>query len=173
MKKFIGSLTVMIIFSLLIHAMANAQLNTLSTSLASENINSASGAKASAKAAASKAKAEKNFKKKFKTSSEVLWSSDAKSIHAYYKENGVSTRIAYDNKGRWFRTIKTYEADKLDKRVAGVVKRQFKGYTIAGVNEVWEGTMHCYFLNIVKDKDFKQVIFYDGELRIHNQFQIQ
>src|SRR5687767_13624838 len=109
MKKFIGSLTVMIIFSLLIHAMANAQLNTLSTSLASENINSASGAKASAKAAASKAKAEKNFKKKFKTSSEVLWSSDAKSIHAYYKENGVSTRIAYDNKGRWFRTIKTYE----------------------------------------------------------------
>jgi quinolinate synthase len=173
MKKFIGSVAVMVIFSLLLHAMANAQLNTLSTSLASENLNSVSAAKASAKVAVSKAKAEKNFKKNYKTSSNVVWTSDDKSIHAYYNENGIATRIAYDNKGRWFRTIKTYEADKLEKRVSGAVKRQFKGYTITCINDVQEGTMHCYFLNIVKDKDFKQVIFYQGEITVHEQFQLQ
>jgi hypothetical protein len=173
MKKFIGSITIMLIFSLLVNAFANAQINTLSTSLASENIKSVSAAKASAKATVSKAKAEKNFKKNYKTSAEVLWRSDDKSIHAYYKENGVSTRIAYDNKGRWFRTIKTYEAEQLEKRVSGAVIRQFKGYTITCVNEVQEGTLHCYFINIVKDKDFKQVIYYQGEIRVHDELQLQ
>ena len=85
MKKIIGSIAVMIIFSLLIQGMANAQLNTLSTSLASENLNSVADAKANAKATVSKAKAERNFSKNFKTTSEVKWSSDSKSIQGYYK----------------------------------------------------------------------------------------
>ncbi|HTE24194.1 hypothetical protein [Flavitalea sp.] len=173
MKKFICSIAIMIIFGLLIHSMANAQLRTLSTTLATENFNSVAEAKANAKAVVSKAKAERNFKKNYKTSAEVRWSSNAKSILAYYKENDVATRITYDNKGRWFRTIKTYNADKLDKRVAGTVKRQFKGYTITCINDIQEGTMHCYFLNIMKDKDFKQVIFYQGEITIYDQFQLQ
>jgi hypothetical protein len=173
MKKFIGSIAIMIIFSLLIHSMANAQLNTLSTTLASENLKSVAETKASAKAEVSKAKAERNFKKNYKTSADVRWSNDSKAIHAYYKEDNVATRITYDTKGRWFRTIKTYYAEKLDKRVAGQVKRQFKGYNIECINEVKEGTMHCYFLNIVKDKDFKQVIFYQGEIAIHDQYQLQ
>lgn len=173
MKKLIGSIAIMIIFSLLIQGMANAQLNTLSTTLASENLTSVAEAKASAKAVVSKAKAERNFKKNYKTSADVRWSNDSKAIYAYYKENDVATRITYDNKGRWFRTIKTYYAEKLDKRVAGQVKRQFKGYSIECINEVKEGTMHCYFLNIVKDKDFKQVIFYQNEITIHDQYQLQ
>ena len=172
MKKIIGSITIMIIFSLLIQGMANAQLNTLSTSIASESLNSAA-AKASAKAIISKAKAERNFKKNYKTSSQVLWSNGEKSIHAYYKENDVVTRITYDHKGRWFRTIKTYNADKLNKAVAGTVKRQFKGYAITCVNDVHEGTLHCYFLNIVKDKDFKQIAYYQGEITVHDQFKLQ
>lgn len=173
MKKFIGSIAVMIIFSLLIHGMANAQLNTLSTTLASENLNSVAEAKANAKAIVSKAKAERNFKKNYKTAADVRWSSDDKSIRAYYKESDVTTRITYDNKGRWCRTIKTYNADKLDKRVAGIVKRQFKGYTITCINDVQEGTVHCYFLNIIKNKDFKQVVFYQGEITVQDQFQLQ
>ena len=173
MKKFIGSITVMLIFTLLIQAMANAQLNSLSTSMASEKLNSDASAKASAKAIASKAKAEKKFKKNFKTTANVLWSSDDKAIRAYYKENDVATRISYDNKGRWYRTIKTYDGTKLDKKIAGLVNRQFKGYTITTVNDVQENTIHCYFLNIVKDKDFKQVICYQNELRVHDQFKLQ
>ena len=173
MKKFIGSIAIMIIFSMLLHGMANAQLNTLSTTLASENLNSEAKAKAIAKAAASKTKAERNFKKNYKTAADVNWSSDEKSFHAYYKENEVATRIAYDNKGRWFRTIKTYNADKLDKAVAGTVKRQFKGYNITSVNDVQEGSMHCYFLNIVKDKDLKQIAYYQGEITVYNQFNLQ
>lgn len=173
MKKIIGSITIMIIFSLLVQGMANAQLNTLSTTLASDNLKSEAEAKASAKAVISKAKAERNFKKNYKTSAEVLWSSDAKSIHAYYKENDVVTRIAYDHKGRWFRTIKNYDAAKLNKAVAGTVKRQFKGYNITCVNDVQEGSIHCYFLNIVKDKDFKQIAYYQGEITVYDQFQLQ
>ncbi|RYZ74516.1 MAG: hypothetical protein EOP09_00310 [Proteobacteria bacterium] len=173
MKKFIGSIAVMIISSMLIHGMANAQLNTLSTTLASESLNSVATAKANAKAIVSKAKAERNFKKNYKTTADVRWSSDDKFMHAYYKDNDIATRIAYDKKGRWFRTIKTYDADKLDRRVAGIVKRQFKGYTITCVNDVYEGTVHCYFLNIMKGKDFKQVVYYQGEIQIFDQFQLQ
>ncbi|HMF69834.1 MAG TPA: hypothetical protein VK616_00090 [Flavitalea sp.] len=40
-------------------------------------------------------------------------------------------------------------------------------------NEVHEGSVHCYFVNIVKDKDFKQVIFYLGEIMIHQEFVLQ
>ena len=63
MKKFIGSVVVMIIFSLMIHGLANAQLTTLSTSLATERFSTVAEAKATAKAVVSKAKAEKYFNK--------------------------------------------------------------------------------------------------------------
>ncbi|RYY18371.1 MAG: hypothetical protein EOO04_24115 [Chitinophagaceae bacterium] len=173
MKKVIGSIAVMIIFSLMIHAMANAQLGALSTSLAAENLRTVAEARAIAKAAVSKAKAERFMRKSAGSSSSISWTSDDQSIHAYQKENGIQTRVAFNKNGSWFRTIKTYNADALDKRVAGTVKRQFKGYEITTVNEVKETGMHCYFLNIVKDKDFKQVIFYNGEIRVHEQFLIQ
>jgi hypothetical protein len=173
MKKFIGSVTVMIIFSLLIHGLAKAQLTTLSTSIATENYKSVAEAKASAKAVVSKAKAEKYFNKNFKTNAKVRWTSDAQAINAYYKEDDVDNRIAYNKNGRWFRTIKTYNASHLDSRVAGAVKRQFKGYEITCINEVREAGMHCYFLNIIRDKDFKQVIYYLGEITVYEQFTLQ
>lgn len=173
MKKFIGSVIVMIIFSLMIHGLANAQLTTLSTSLATERFSTVAEAKATAKAVVSKAKAEKYFNKNFKTASKVTWTRDAESIHAYFKENEVDNRIAYNKNGKWFRTIRTYDASHLDKRVSGIVKRQFKGYDITCVNEVREGGMHCYFLNIVKDKNFKQVILHQGEITVYEQFTLQ
>jgi len=153
--------------------MVNAQFSTLSTSLATDNFNSVAEARASAKAAVSKAKAEKFIRKNAGKNSSVIRTSNDQSMHAYYKENDVQTRVAFNKNGSWHRTIKTYNAEALEKRVAGTVKRQFKGYNITCINEVKEGDLHCYFLNILKDKDFKQVIYYNGELRVHEQYTIQ
>lgn len=168
-----GSVVLMIIFSVMIQAMANAQFSTLSTSLATDNVTTVAEARASAKAAISKAKAEKFIRKNAGNASSVRWSSDGQSIYAYYKENDIQTRVAFNKKGNWFRTIKTYNAESLEKRVKGAVNRQFKGYEITCINEVKETGLHCYVLNIVKDKQFKQVIFHLGELNIYDQFTLQ
>jgi len=173
MKKLICSFAVMVTLILVTYDISQAQVRALSPSLASDNLTAAGKAKSSAKFEASKAKAEKKFNKKFKTSAEVKWSTDENFIHAYYKEGEITTRIAYNNKGRWFRTIKSYDAANLNKRVANSVKRQFRGYEISSINEVQEGPVHCYFVNIVKGKDFKQVIFYLGEIMVHQEFVLQ
>ena len=173
MKKSISSFAIVVTLILVTYDISQAQLRALSPSLASENITAAGKAKATAKFEASKAKAEKNFNRKFKTSAEVKWTTNENLIHAYFKEGEVTTRIAYNNKGRWFRTIKSYDAANLNKRVANSIKRQFRGYEISVINEVQEGPVHCYFVNIIKNKDFKQVVFYLGEIIVYKEFILQ
>jgi len=173
MKKLICSFGVMVTLILSTYDISQAQLRALSPSLASDNYNATGKAKSNAKFEASKDKATKNFNKKFKTSAPVRWSTDENFIQAYYKEGDVTTRVTYNIKGKWFRTIKSYDAPNLEKRVANAIKRKFRGYEISCINEVQEGSVHCYFVNIVKDKDFKQVIFYLGEIMIHQEFVLQ
>lgn len=173
MKKLICSFGIMVTLILSTYDISQAQLRALSPSLATDEYNATEKAKSNAKFEASKVKAEKYFNKRFKTSAPVRWSADEKFIQAYYKEGDVATRVTYNSKGKWFRTIKTYEAPNLDKRVANAIKRKFRGYEISCISEVQEGTLHCYFINIVKDKDFKQVISYLGEIIIHKEFTLQ
>ena len=128
----------MIIFSLMIHAMANAQLSNLSTTLAVDSFRTVAEAKATAKAVVSKAKAEKFVRKNANNAASVTWSIDGQSMHASYKENSVQTRIAFNKNGGWFRTIKTYDADSLIGELQECEKavQRLRDYCINEVKEV-------------------------------------
>jgi hypothetical protein len=118
-------------------------------------------------------KALKSFSRNFKTSAEVKWSTSGDMIQAYYKENGKQSRVFYNPKGRWVRTIVTYDESQLNKYIKSLVKRDYWKYDISCVIEAREGAMHCYFINIETAKDFKQLIVYDGEVFVHQEFQKQ
>ncbi|RYY31478.1 MAG: hypothetical protein EOO04_01105 [Chitinophagaceae bacterium] len=130
----------------------------------------AATAKTAKKMEIANARAHKDFDRKFDTKSTVSWAQDGGMILASYKENGVTTRVTYKNNGRWFRTIKTYDGALLRKSAMKQVKAGYGKYQIKFVNEVFEPGFHCYFVSVQKEKDYKQLIVYEGNVWIHDQF---
>jgi hypothetical protein len=118
-------------------------------------------------------KALRSFARHYKTSADVKWSVSGDMIQAYYKENGKQSRVFYNPKGRWIRSIVTYDESLLNKYIKSLVRRDYSKYDISCVIEAREGAMHCYFINIETAKDFKQLIVYDGEVFVHQEFQKQ
>lgn len=118
-------------------------------------------------------KALKSFNRNFKTSADVKWSVSGELIQAFFNEAGKQTRVFYRSNGKWFRTISSYDQSLLDNYIKSIVKRNYLNYDISCVIEVHEGNMNCYFVNIEKGKDFKQVIVYDGEVFLHQEFEKQ
>src|SRR5688572_23516744 len=57
----------------------------------------------------------KSFNRHYKTSANVNWTTSGDMIHAYFKENGKQSRVLYSPKGKWIRTIVTYDESHLNK----------------------------------------------------------
>jgi hypothetical protein len=179
MKKFISAITFAILMSSLLTGNIYGQFASISTAVSSvssdpsESKNTVRTAKAIRKMEISSARAEKSFKKNFNPNANVRWFHEDKVIHAIFKEEGVTTRITYRNTGTWFRTIKTYQESHLTESVRSLIKEDYKAYTIKTVSEVDESALHCYFINVQKDKDFKQLLVYDGTVHMYQEFKIQ
>lgn len=118
-------------------------------------------------------KALKSFNRNFKTSANVKWSTSGDMTQAYFNENGKQSRVFYSPKGRWIRTIVTYDESHLNKYIRSLVRRDYWKYDITCVIEAREGALHCYFINVETAKEFKQLLVYEGEVFVHQEFQKQ
>lgn len=118
-------------------------------------------------------KALKSFNRHFRTSADVKWSTSGEMLQAYFNENGKQSRVFYNPKGKWVRTLITYDKTKLSKSVSSLVNRDYWKYDITCVIEAREAGLHCYFINVEHGKDFKQLLVYDGEVFVHQEFQKQ
>ena len=119
------------------------------------------------------AKAIKSFNRNFRTSATVRWFDQGDLIQANFVDNAKQHRVFYRPNGKWFRTLITYQPQLLNSHIASLVKENYSNYEIKCVTEVEEGMMHCYFINIETAKDFKQVIVYQDEVFVHQQFKKQ
>lgn len=152
----------------------NAQSSTPPTKFQTEDMAVApETAKTSTDVSNINAKAIKSFKRNYKTSAAVNWFDSGELIQATFSDDQKMHRVFYRTNGKWFRTIITYAPDLLDGQIESLVKQNFAKYEIKWVTEVNEGPMHCYFVNIETAKDFKQVIVYEGEVFVHQQFKKQ
>lgn len=118
-------------------------------------------------------KAIKSFNRKYSTKAPVKWFASGDMQEAYFVEDGKQNRVYYKPNGTWFRTLTSYDGSILDSDIKSLVMQKFNKYEITNVTEVHEGTMHAYFVNIDAPKEFKQLIVYEGEVWVHQQFRKQ
>ena len=118
-------------------------------------------------------KAIKSFNRNYSTTAPVKWFSSEKMQEAYFVEGGKQNRVYYKPNGKWFRTLTSYEGSLLNSEIKSLVMQNFSNYEITNVTEVHEGIMHAYFVNIDAAKEFKQLIVYEGEVWVHQQFRKQ
>lgn len=172
MKKLFSSSAILIAATMFASISVTAQ-KSVTEPLFNEPPKILAEANPGAEKAAVNSKALKNFARNYKTSADVKWTTSNDMIQAYYNEKGKQSRVFYNPKGKWMRTIVTYDETLLNKSVKSLVKRDFWKYDITCVIEAREGSLHCYFINIETAKDFKQLIVYDGEVFVHQEFQKQ
>ena len=115
-------------------------------------------------------KAIKSFNRNFSTTASVKWLDLGNMQEAYFVEDGKQNRVYYGRNGRWIRTMTAYDGSLLDSDIKSLVNRNFSAYDITTVTEVREGIMHAYFVNIETPREFKQLIVYEGEVWVHQQF---
>jgi hypothetical protein len=88
--------------------------------------------------------------------------------------DSIGARAAYDNRGNWVYTIKTYNEWKLPKQVRHVVKGTYYDYTITQVEEIDRPGEHkVYLVHMYDATTWKNVQVRDGEMVIVEDFKKQ
>ena len=118
-------------------------------------------------------KAIKNFNRNYKDATNVSWYKSGKLTVAYFKEDDKQTRVIYFPNGRWLHTMISYDERKLSDDIRYMVKDNYNKYAITWITEVHENDKVFYFINVEKDKDFKQLIAYEDKIWVHTQFKKQ
>jgi hypothetical protein len=115
-------------------------------------------------------KALKSFNNRYKTTANVAWSATDEVIYAYFKENGKQTRVFYNLKGKWQRTIISYDPTLLQHHVKSIVKSNFSGFQIKWVTELHEGSMNAYIVTIENATEFKEIIVYEDQAFVYKEY---
>ena len=173
MKKLFSSSAILLAATLFVSVSLTAQKSS-EPSFRNANVNvSPDNPNPSSNVTAINSKALKSFSRNYKTAADVSWSNSGELIQASFKEDGKQNRVFYRQNGKWFRTIITYDQSLLRKDIKALVNRNFRKYQISCVTEVHEGAMDAYFINIDSPRDFKQVIVYEGEIFVHQEYNKQ
>ena len=115
----------------------------------------------------------KSFHRNFKMEAPVQWSTDEQYYLAYFVKEGVQHRVTYHKNGKMVQTMKIYSAKHLNNDVRSQIEEAYDGYDITGVTELSLNSDIVYFVNIESRRKVKQVVAYEGELMVRNQFDLQ
>ena len=127
--------------------------------------------KANLKAAKAQLKITTGFSKRFKNATAVIWNNEEKAIVANFKEDGQSTRVVYDKKGNWIYTIVTYfNEELLPQNVRKLVHANYFDFNITLVQEINQGGVLVYSVQIEDDRQFKQVLVCNDEITLYKEF---
>lgn len=118
-------------------------------------------------------KAMRTFKKMFATVEGEKWYEYKGAYAAVFVSDDVRFRVEYDNRGNWSATEKDYFEAKLDREVRKVVKSVYFDYTISSIREIITNdffTNPVYIIHIEDANSFKNLVVYDGEMSIIDQY---
>ena len=175
MKKISVVLIMGIIYSSII-TNANAQLirgnnNTRTIDLNAES--NSNNYKSSEKIKKAGFKSLKAFNRDFKNDKDVKWFVEPNVISASFTKNDIKTDVVYDNKGRWLRTVKTYQENQMDHATRDIVKSKYYDDKITQVREINEGETKFYLVYLENADTFRIVSIVDCEMNVYEQFKKQ
>jgi len=110
-------------------------------------------------------KALKDFNKSFKNISGEQWYKVTDGFIASFKENEIETKVAYDQKGKWHCTVRTFGENELPSDVRDLVKSRYYDYKILVVYEIRHDNT-VYILKIEDTSTLKTLRVADGEIEI-------
>ncbi|MEO5995199.1 MAG: hypothetical protein ABIN89_00795 [Chitinophagaceae bacterium] len=179
MKKLLTPLTA-VVLSLFISPSSFSQ-NTVNLSRFSQPANTdssvaglnASNPKSKTSVSAEKycARALKHFNGLFPAVTNARWYADNNTISTYSMQDSVCTRVCYNKKGSWLHTSISSPGNKLAATKRALVLNNFPGYTIMGTIEIHEQQLVLYFVNIENERNIKQLIIYNGNVSIYDEFE--
>jgi hypothetical protein len=102
-------------------------------------------------------KAVKNFTKTYKNADNANWFVIKDGYLAEFKQDGITTKVYYDPKGRWVGNLRSYFEDKLPRDIRHRVKSHYYDYNIYYVQEITVGNATVYLVKI-EDKTFSKTI---------------
>ena len=112
-----------------------------------------------------------HFSKAFENAHDIAISETKGYTFVTCKVDGAVNRILYNKKGRWQRTISTYETDKLPADVREVVEYSYPGFTIFGaVTEVRVGNKVAHLVLIENKSDWKRIKVVNGDQEIYEEY---
>ena len=115
-------------------------------------------------------KAIKDFARSFKNANEK-WYQVENQFVAMFTLDDVSYQVAYDKKGNWLHTIRTYDETKLPRDIRHMVKSIYYDYDITQVQEVEmpysienPSSAPVYIIHLDGKTDFINLRVCDGEM---------
>ena len=121
-------------------------------------------------AAAFNERAAKDFTSKFGNTGNANWFTTNNGFLVRFENDGVLTRIFYDQKGRWSATIRSYGQDRLPQTVRRLVKSVYYDYNIYLVDEVTAGDKKAYLVKIKDEETFKTIRVIDEDMDVYEDF---
>ncbi len=110
-------------------------------------------------------KAVKDFNRSFKNISGEQWYKVSDGFIASFKENETETKVAYDQKGRWHCTVRTFGENQLPSDVRDLVKSRYYDFKILVVYEIKHDNT-VYILKMEDASTLKTLRVADGEIEI-------
>src|SRR5439155_12995627 len=110
-------------------------------------------------------KAVKDFNRSFKNVSGEQWYKVSDGFIASFKENEIETKVAYDQKGRWHCTVRTFGENQLPSDVRDLVKSRYYDFKILVVYEIKHDNT-VYILKMQDATTLKTLRVADGEIEI-------
>ncbi|MCW3110467.1 MAG: hypothetical protein JWQ09_4973 [Segetibacter sp.] len=93
------------------------------------------------------------FSETFKDVQNLKWYIINKEHLAYFSQNGVRTKIAFDDNGKFLRSRRNYSEEYLPLNILCKIKEKYNGKVINGITEVIEGDEILYSINIEDEKN--------------------
>lgn len=109
-------------------------------------------------------KALKDFNKTYKKAATAGWFVIKDGYLAEFKQDGVTTKVYYDHKGRWVGNLRSYFEDKLPRDIRHLVKSHYYDYNIYYVHEVSVHDKTVYLIKIEDKTSLKTIRVQDGEM---------
>ena len=111
-------------------------------------------------------KAVRDFAKQFKGVNNAEWYQVEDGFMATFTENEIVTKVAYDPKGNWHSTLRTYSESKLPFDIRGLVKSKYYDYSILVVYEITHPGNLTYIMKIEDSKNIKTLRVSNGEIEV-------
>ena len=110
-------------------------------------------------------KALKDFTRSYKNVSNEKWYNIHGGSVAMFSSDGIDCRVDYDDKGKWVRTIRTYDETRMQEDLRRIVKSNYYDYQINLVNEIIGSTGPAtYMVQLVGKTKIINLRICDGEI---------
>jgi len=112
-------------------------------------------------------RAMKDLAARFTNASVANWFEGNNVISASVIENGIKNSVLYDKKGRWLRTIKSYDETKMPADIRELVRRsKYFDSDILYVWEVQKWDSLYYVVHLQNKKTVNEIVVYDNEITL-------